>query len=548
MRGERDFEALFLPTATSSLDGVTVTRSVLLLTVLDKVKNRLLELRREHGAWLRREVTTPGIGTLGVSALDEIESDDYFLTVTDFLTPTTLYLGHAGSDARERLKAMPAWFDPAPYTVSPVRGALEGRHDGAVFRRHGEACGIRRQESDRPVWLRRLRGLFDALYSGMIGAGWLEQGRRVRAGQYPRRRRVRPALAPGASRKTASAPSTTSLRWPKDLIRRKVTSPRHLGIMGGSNGGLLVGAALTQRPDLFNAVVCQVPLLDMRRYHKLLAGASWMGEYGDPDDPAQWEFIGKYSPYQNVFKDKHYPRVLFTTSTRDDRVHPGHARKMAALMESAGTRGAVLGKYGGRACRRGQQHAAGAHVGADLFFPAQAAEMSGMTTIYTSDAAVRPLAAHEWQLYRALRCARWPMPRRPSAAPWPRKKSGPTRTGPGACTWARPGRDRPLVAERTVRRPAWPGPRPPLTMPRWSTCSRCGSRPRRAVTVAAALLDATLAWARASGARAMQLGVVCGNDAARRLYERAGFRAVGDPEPQRPGSSRMEQRMRLALA
>jgi prolyl oligopeptidase len=108
----------------------------------------------------------------------------------------------------------------------------------------------------------------------------------------------------------------------QDLIKRKVTSPRHLGIMGGSNGGLLTGAVLVQRPDLFNAVVSQVPLLDMRRYNKLLAGASWMGEYGDPDVPEQWAYISKYSPYQNVFKDKKYPRVLFTTSTRDDRVHP----------------------------------------------------------------------------------------------------------------------------------------------------------------------------------------------------------------------------------
>jgi prolyl oligopeptidase len=106
--------------------------------------------------------------------------------------------------------------------------------------------------------------------------------------------------------------------------------------MGGSNGGLLVGAALTQRPELFNAVVIQVPLLDMRRYHTLLAGASWMAEYGDPDDPAQWEFIGRYSPYQNVRPGMRYPRVLFTTTTRDDRVHPGHARKMAARMESMG--------------------------------------------------------------------------------------------------------------------------------------------------------------------------------------------------------------------
>jgi prolyl oligopeptidase len=118
----------------------------------------------------------------------------------------------------------------------------------------------------------------------------------------------------------------------QDLVARRVTSPAHLGIMGGSNGGLLVGAVAMQRPELFKAVVCQVPLLDMRRYNKLLAGASWMGEYGNPDIPEEWAYISKYSPYQNVFADGKYPRFLFTTSTRDDRVHPGHARKMAAKM------------------------------------------------------------------------------------------------------------------------------------------------------------------------------------------------------------------------
>jgi prolyl oligopeptidase len=106
--------------------------------------------------------------------------------------------------------------------------------------------------------------------------------------------------------------------------------------MGGSNGGLLMGATFTQRPDLFNAVVCQVPLLDMRRFHKLLAGASWMAEYGNPDDAKDWDIIRKYSPYQNVSKDKTYPKVFFTTSTRDDRVHPGHARKMVARMTELG--------------------------------------------------------------------------------------------------------------------------------------------------------------------------------------------------------------------
>jgi prolyl oligopeptidase len=119
----------------------------------------------------------------------------------------------------------------------------------------------------------------------------------------------------------------------EDLINKKMKSPQHQGIMGGSNGGLLVGVAFTQRPDLYNAVVCAVPLLDMKRYNKLLAGASWMGEYGDPDIPEEWEYIKKYSPYQNVFESKDYPKVFFSTTTRDDRVHPGHARKMAAKME-----------------------------------------------------------------------------------------------------------------------------------------------------------------------------------------------------------------------
>jgi prolyl oligopeptidase len=128
----------------------------------------------------------------------------------------------------------------------------------------------------------------------------------------------------------------------EDLVAQRITTPQRLAIEGGSNGGLLVGAVMLQRPELFRAVVCQVPLLDMRRYHRLLAGASWMSEYGDPDDPVQWAWISKYSPYQNVPDAKalpagtRLPAVLFTTSTRDDRVHPGHARKMAARLLELG--------------------------------------------------------------------------------------------------------------------------------------------------------------------------------------------------------------------
>jgi prolyl oligopeptidase len=121
-----------------------------------------------------------------------------------------------------------------------------------------------------------------------------------------------------------------------DLVEKKITTGKNLGIAGGSNGGLLVGVAFTQRPDLYGAVVCQAPLLDMKRYDKLFAGASWVGEYGDPDKPEEWEYIRKYSPYQNLKKGVNYPEVLFITSTRDDRVHPAHARKMAAKMIDMG--------------------------------------------------------------------------------------------------------------------------------------------------------------------------------------------------------------------
>ncbi len=123
-----------------------------------------------------------------------------------------------------------------------------------------------------------------------------------------------------------------------DLVERGVTTVGQLGAQGGSNGGLLMGIMLTRYPQLFGALVCSVPLLDMRRYHTLLAGASWMAEYGDPDNPDDWAFISEYSPYQNISADAQYPALLMTTSTRDDRVHPGHARKMTAALEAVGHR------------------------------------------------------------------------------------------------------------------------------------------------------------------------------------------------------------------
>jgi prolyl oligopeptidase len=336
MRGEQDFVALFTPTPTTSLDGVTATRNAILLTILDNVKNRIVELTHAGQTWRTRDIAAPTMGALGISSVDEFASDQYFLTVTDFLTPSTLYLCEAGSasvsNAREPLKSMPAFFDASPYTVKQFAARSQ---DGTMVPYFVVIGKDAQQDGTNPTLLYGYGGFEVSLtpfYSGITGAAWLEQGgvyvlANIRGGGE-----FGPRWHQGALKDKRQNAFDDFIAVAQDLIRRNITSPQHLGIMGGSNGGLLVGAVLTQRPDLFNGVVCQVPLLDMRRYHQLLAGASWMGEYGNPDDPAEWDYIGSYSPYQNVSADKHYPRVFFTTSTRDDRVHPGHARKMAARM------------------------------------------------------------------------------------------------------------------------------------------------------------------------------------------------------------------------
>jgi prolyl oligopeptidase len=336
MQGERTFAVLFTPTPTTSLDGVSVTRSALLLNELDNVKNRLTELTHVDGVWQRRPVDAPAFGTLDASALDSIDSDAYFLTVTDFLTPTTLYLGQTGSDARVPLKSLPAFFDAAPYQVQQFHARSRDGTDVPYF---VVMSSDARAGAPKPAVLYGYGGFEVSLkpfYSAVTGAAWLEQGgiyvlANIRGGGE-----FGPRWHQAALKEHRQRAFDDFIAVAEDVVARGLSTSRQLGIMGGSNGGLLVGAVMAQRPELFNAVVCQVPLLDMRRYHQLLAGASWVGEYGDPDDPEQWDYIGRYSPYQNVSAGRNYPRVLFTTSTRDDRVHPGHARKMAARMQHQG--------------------------------------------------------------------------------------------------------------------------------------------------------------------------------------------------------------------
>jgi prolyl oligopeptidase len=334
--GARDFAPLFVPSPTRSLDGMAMTRSSLLLTELDNVTNRIVELTHGADGWTRRTVDAPQLGSLGVAPLDRHDSDQYFLTVNGFLTPTSLYLGQVGQDRRALLKALPDMFDAARCEVRQYHARSA---DGTAVPYFVVMARETVFDGSNPTLLYGYGGFEIAMkpaYSGMTGAAWLSRGgvyvlANIRGGGE-----FGPAWHQAALKQHRQKAFDDFIAVALDLTARRISSARHLGIMGGSNGGLLVGAVMTQRPELFNAVVCQVPLLDMRRYHRLLAGASWMGEYGDPDLADEWDYIARYSPYHNVASGKRYPRMLLTTSTRDDRVHPAHARKMVARMEELG--------------------------------------------------------------------------------------------------------------------------------------------------------------------------------------------------------------------
>jgi prolyl oligopeptidase len=336
LKGERKLVALFTPTDRKSLASTAETKNFLILNELDNVRNKLYILKRENGAWTRTPMAAPVFGSIGIGAIDPDELDDYFMTVTDFLTPSSLYWGTVGLDNREKLKSLPAFFQTDGLEITQHEAISK---DGTRVPYFQVASSKLKLNGKNPTLLYGYGGFEISMlpsYSGGIGTAWLERGgvyvlSNIRGGGE-----FGPRWHEAARKENRQRAYDDFIAVAEDLIKRKVTSPKHLGIQGGSNGGLLMGVMLTERPDLFKAVVCQVPLLDMRRFNRLLAGASWMAEYGNPDLPEQWEYIRKYSPYQNVSKQVKYPRTLFTTSTRDDRVHPGHARKMVARMEEQG--------------------------------------------------------------------------------------------------------------------------------------------------------------------------------------------------------------------
>ncbi|MBB3275798.1 MULTISPECIES: prolyl oligopeptidase family serine peptidase [unclassified Pseudoxanthomonas] len=334
MAGKREFDVLFEPTDRTSLASFTFTRHHLVLNVLEDVKNKLSVLTPGEGGWKKSEfVGAPAFGTLGVSAVDSDESDAVWLTATDYLTPTTLSLADIGKQP-EQLKTMPTFFDASKDVIEQHFATSK---DGTKVPYFVVRPKDLKLDGNTPTLLYGYGGFEVSLtpaYSGAVGKGWLEKGgvyvvANIRGGGEYGPRWHQAALK--ANRHKAYEDFAAVAQ---DLVARKITTASRLGTQGGSNGGLLMGNMLTQYPELFGAIVVQVPLLDMKRYSHLLAGASWMAEYGNPDT-ADWDYIRTFSPYHLFDPAKTYPATLFTTSTRDDRVHPGHARKMMAKMLEA---------------------------------------------------------------------------------------------------------------------------------------------------------------------------------------------------------------------
>ncbi|HKT04222.1 MAG TPA: prolyl oligopeptidase family serine peptidase [Rugosimonospora sp.] len=334
LAGGRDLAVLFAPDERACLSYYAWTRDRLILATLRDVRAELEVLTPGPAGWHRVPLAAPeGSARDPFPQVDVVDTDpdrgeEYALSSTGFLRPGTLAYGVLGSRA-ETVKEEPACFDAAGMSV---RQFFTTSADGTrvpyfVVGRESATPGPTLLSGYGGFQIPRLPG-----YSGILGRGWLSGGgtyvvANIRGGGEYGPRWHRAAMRGNRLRAYEDFAAVAA-----DLAVRGITTPAQLAAEGGSNGGLLTGVMLTRYPELFGAVVSQVPLLDMRRYHELLAGASWIAEYGDPDDESDWAYLREFSPYHNVHTGRRYPPVLFVTSTRDDRVHPGHARKMVARM------------------------------------------------------------------------------------------------------------------------------------------------------------------------------------------------------------------------
>jgi prolyl oligopeptidase len=331
LSGTAELHVVFEPDEHTSLNHYAWTRDRLIMVTLADVASRV-ELVTP-GAWTREPVSNIPEATNTMIVAADDTGDEIFLDSSGFDSPSRLLHG-AADGPLQQIKSAPAFFDAEDITVTQHFATSD---DGTAIPyfvvAHRDAAG------PAPTLLGGYGGFEVAHtpgYDGVLGRLWLARGGTYALANIRGGGEFGPTWHTQAMREGRHLVAEDFAAVARDLVKRGITTVEQLGAQGGSNGGLLMGVMLTQYPELFGALVCSVPLLDMRRFHLLLAGASWMAEYGNPDDPADWEFISKYSPYQNISADVEYPALLITTSTRDDRVHPGHARKMTAALQAAG--------------------------------------------------------------------------------------------------------------------------------------------------------------------------------------------------------------------
>lgn len=326
---------VYQPDEKSSIEHIGISKSKVLLSIYRDVTGAAYEFNWNGEQWSSSKLDFPANGSVAIGSTNDKE-DIAFISTESFLTPDTLYVYNTQSGKKTQAKSLPSWFD-ASTMLSEQKFATskDGTQVPYFIVRQKEI----KLDGNNPTLLYGYGGFEVSLnpsYSATRGKLWIERGgvfvlANIRGGgEYG------PKWHQAGLKTKRQNIYDDFISVAEDLIAQNITSPKHLGIEGGSNGGLLMGVMFTQRPDLFNAVVCAVPLLDMMRYNTLLAGASWMGEYGDPNDQIEGAFLRSISPYHNVAPNVDYPEVFFITSTKDDRVHPAHARKTAKRMEDQG--------------------------------------------------------------------------------------------------------------------------------------------------------------------------------------------------------------------
>jgi prolyl oligopeptidase len=326
---------VYAPTDRQTLSDVEITRNQLLLTVLDNVRGQAFAYDYAGGGWKRTPIDLPRNATLGIVDASD-EDDRAMFTVTDYLTPTSLALYDGATGKVAPLKSSPARFDASRHVIEQFEATSK---DGVRVPYFLIRPNAMKMDGSTPTLLYGYGGFQVSQvpnYSGTLGKLWLEQGNAYVVANLRGGGEFGPAWHQSAQGANKQRTWDDFIAVAEDVIRRKISSPRRLGVVGGSQGGLLVGTAITQRPELFNAAIVQVPLFDMLRYHKIGAGASWIGEYGDPENAEQRAWLAGYSPYQKLAGVKKFPTPFIHTSTKDDRVHPAHGRKAAARLAELG--------------------------------------------------------------------------------------------------------------------------------------------------------------------------------------------------------------------